>query len=525
MDLSAASRRRGGLAPPHTNTTAMHLPTAHSGTNEQVTSVAQRCFKLPTCRFVAVKSLFSRCCCCNNNSRLIKNAAANKTTFKFNGCSPMRTSYTTILQQKISTNPEEFFNNPEVLEMLLEAAKTHPHISQAIIGAVLQNPQSFINALKDADHETCFSITNSSVFQKCFSSNPGFRKGVFKATKNSPTLHHMMDILYSKMNWNTLNTNTFYPTNIFDCINNGFVPPISIATSKHIHFSPFYMNELITRHQSMQKGKLKEELGNCIERALGVSAHDDLITKYIEYNKFDKPPDWNIPGSRVRIIGRGEEGQVSIIGDKKFIRKTFLHDFKKKSQPDYLNHDELKILKKLTPDSDTVTHFPRVTNFQVFKRDDEISPFKAVNEGKTPRIEDLDGNTYVSAIEMTRAKGAALCELLEPSIDKTIPQGDYSKVASAIVEALRAMHEKNIAHCDLHGGNIMIHKNPETTMWQATIIDFGDAVETNKNCEKICDVDELVAAFNEYPEYEAIAAELETYKGELEGYFSRGNRR
>jgi tRNA A-37 threonylcarbamoyl transferase component Bud32 len=179
-----------------------------------------------------------------------------------------------------------------------------------------------------------------------------------------------------------------------------------------------------------------------------------------------------------RKAGEGVEGQVFIDDDAKVVYKV----------PKNWRGDGKQ---RIQMGNAAITRGALSSTGNPTFMEDQVQLAKRISDlGIGPKIYNYDKNTGIVAMGLV--EGDQLSE--KP------PKTKKAKVKAMIdiVDQLRTLHDNNIAHGDLHSGNIMV-----TDKGKATVIDFGMAESLQKQTNavavqrKLLEVKHLIADFTE----------------------------
>jgi tRNA A-37 threonylcarbamoyl transferase component Bud32 len=215
----------------------------------------------------------------------------------------------------------------------------------------------------------------------------------------------------------------------------------------------------------------------------GVSRLKTMATKSASVKATRQPDSPNIHLDVVKIksfrkAGEGVEGQVFIDNDAKVVYKV-----PKVWQGGGKQRIQIGGVL-ISMDALSSTGTPKNT-------DDQIELVKKISSlGIGPKIYNYDKNTGIVAMGLVEGD----------QLSQKPPKTKKAKVKAMIdiVDQLRTLHDNNIAHGDLHSGNIMV-----TDKGKATVIDFGMAESLQKQTNavavqrKLLEVKHLIADFTE----------------------------
>jgi tRNA A-37 threonylcarbamoyl transferase component Bud32 len=215
----------------------------------------------------------------------------------------------------------------------------------------------------------------------------------------------------------------------------------------------------------------------------GVSRLKTMATKSASVKATRQPDSPNIHLDVVKIksfrkAGEGVEGQVFIDDDAKVVYKV----------PKNWRGDGKQ---RIQMGNAAITRGALSSTGNPTFMEDQVQLAKRISDlGIGPKIYNYDKNTGIVAMGLV--EGDQLSE--KP------PKTKKAKVKAMIdiVDQLRTLHDNNIAHGDLHSGNIMV-----TDKGKATVIDFGMAESLQKQTNavavqrKLLEVKHLIADFTE----------------------------
>jgi tRNA A-37 threonylcarbamoyl transferase component Bud32 len=208
-----------------------------------------------------------------------------------------------------------------------------------------------------------------------------------------------------------------------------------------------------------------------------------MATKSASVKATRQPDSPNIHLDVVKIksfrkAGEGVEGQVFIDDDAKVVYKV----------PKNWRGDGKQ---RIQMGNAAITRGALSSTGNPTFMEDQVQLAKRISDlGIGPKIYNYDKNTGIVAMGLI--EGDQLSE--KP------PKTKKAKVKAMIdiVDQLKTLHDNNIAHNDLHSGNIMV-----TDKGKATVIDFGMAESLQKQTNavavqrKLLEVKHLIADFTE----------------------------